>query len=463
VSRNLHLLEVGLQWPPETFVKSKLAGLAERGFRVTVAADGFSETSDQELAGVELVRLPRFPEFVRWPPARRASVGEVVRASAGLARFAGDDPAAARRLVEAVRRPELVARWRRTLRRDVGRLISFLPLAGLRPDVVHFEWEERAIAYDPLVHVWRCPVVVSCHGGGIRVRPHSPRFEHIVRAYPELFARADAVHCASEAIAAEAERYGLDRRRAWVIHQGVDPSVFAPPNAPRRDDETLRVVAVGRLVWEKGFEFAVQAIWLLVDGGVPVSLDILGGPPGQSGDQARIRHAIADLGLERHVRLLGQVSSLEVRDRLRRADAFLHASVSEGGLPTVVVEALACGLPVVAADTGGVGELVTDGKHGFVVPRRDPGALAAGLRRLREDPALRERMGRAGRERVLAGFTVDRQLDSFVELYEHVTAAGRVQGVRPVPEIKVLDPTVSSPANAHRVIRRSTYRGIGGP
>ena len=108
-----------------------------------------------------------------------------------------------------------------------------------------------------------------------------------------------------------------------------------------------------------------------------------------------------------------------MRDHMQRADVLLHASLSEG-LPNVVLEAMACALPVVATDVGGTREAVRDGVEGYLVPPRDPKAAAAALRALWGDLELRERMGAAGRARVEAEFTIERMTDEWVELYERV-------------------------------------------
>src|SRR5207253_2830006 len=107
--------------------------------------------------------------------------------------------------------------------------------------------------------------------------------------------------------------------------------------------------------------------------------------------------------------------SVEVSRRLQASDVFLHPAVTEG-IPNAVVEAMACAVPVVATRCGGVPEAVTDGVEGFVVPPRDPEALTQALVRLAQDPALRRRMGDAGRARVLPELTVQHEHDAFAAL-----------------------------------------------
>ena len=103
----------------------------------------------------------------------------------------------------------------------------------------------------------------------------------------------------------------------------------------------------------------------------------------------------------------------------QQADAFLLSSLSEG-ISNAVLEAMACGLPVVTTNCGGMREAVSDGVEGFVVPTRDPEAMAEALHRLATDRALARAMGRAGRERVCREFQIEDQVKQFAELYRAI-------------------------------------------
>jgi colanic acid/amylovoran biosynthesis glycosyltransferase len=197
-------------------------------------------------------------------------------------------------------------------------------------------------------------------------------------------------------------------------------------------------VVVAWLRWLKGIEHALHALSLLDPS---VMLDVYGGDPlrssPESSERPRLVHAIEELGLGERVTLHGHVEPEDVRDALRGADVLLHPSLSEG-MPTVMLEAMACALPVVVTDVGGVREAVTDGVEGIVVPSRDPRALAAALERLRRDPALGRRMGEAGRRRVQADFTLQRQLDQFEDFYLRLVrrpgGAPAEASLQPIPE-----------------------------
>jgi colanic acid/amylovoran biosynthesis glycosyltransferase len=405
--RRLHLLEVGLRWPPEAYLQRKLEGLAARGLRVTVAAEIDRRAVPQRLRGVELLRLSRGDE------PRLVKAFWLVRDGLALALR---NPRRLRRLLRAVRRPRL--------------LRASLPLVLADADVVHFEWESTALDFLPLFEAYGSPVVVSSHGG-INVRPQMGD-ERVTAGYPLIFDKATAVHCVSEAILREATRYGLDPRKARVIRTAVDTDFFTPGTRARADE--LRVVAVGELNWIKGYTDALEAIARLVSEGVPVSYEVIGGEPlkdsGKPSDRSRLLYLIHELGLRDRVRLLGELSQHEVREHLQRSDVLLQASLAEG-LPSAVLEAMACALPVVVTDCGGLREAVTDGIEGFVCPRRSPEALAESLRALWRDPQRARRIGEAGRARVLAEFALPQQIESFVRFYEALSSAPRLAAGAP--------------------------------
>jgi glycosyltransferase involved in cell wall biosynthesis len=410
--RPLHLLEVGVRWPPETFLCWKFEGLAAQGMHVTVASRTVFDP-DARVPGVKLVEVP----------GRAGSVAAMRRAvRRGCLALLVRSPRRLARLLRSVRRAPAATQER--YGGGWGLLAMFLPLARLRPDIVHFEWNTTGVTHLPMFDVWDCPVVVSCHGSQVTATPLSPDMGHYAERLPELMRRASLVHCVSDSLRREVVGLGVDPAKARVIRQGVDPEVFRPANGRTPPDGDFRVVAVGWMTWVKGYEYALMAIRALVDAGVPVRFEILGDHPegADAGEPARIRHTVADLGLAEHVRLTGAVPSGEVARRLAQCDVLLHSSVDEG-LPTVLLEAMACGVPVVAADCGGVSEAFEDGVEGFLVPPRDPVRLAAALLELWRSPELRARMGEAGRATATARFTLERHVSEFLALYREVGAA----------------------------------------
>ena len=400
-----------MRWPPETFLGWRFEALVRRGYRVTVLAPPRWRRGRPRLEGVSVRTLPE-----RGESRPRILAGVALDGAALLC----TRPGAVRRLRRAVR-TALSRRGRSGAWSALEQLRLFLPLARLRPDVVHFEWNPEAASYLPMAEVWGCPTISSCHGSGVNVLPHEPGEERFREDLERSFREATAVHCVSEAIGREASRYGLDPSKVHMIKSAVDPERFRPAADPSSEPVELGVVAVGFLRWLKGYEYALEAIRRLVDRGVPVRFDILGedpfAPVPDSEETRRLLFTVADLGLSEVVHLHGVVSNDEVLARLQRSQVLLLASLSEG-LPTVLLEAMACELPVVATDCGGVREAVRDGVDGFVVAPRDARELADALQLLWERPDLRRSMGREGRRRVVSGFALDDQADRFARMYE---------------------------------------------
>jgi glycosyltransferase involved in cell wall biosynthesis len=392
MGKPISLLVVGSAWPPETFIARLLRGLLAAGVRVTVA--GAQRPSAEWLAQ---------PGFV-WLHAPAWEGPAVLR----LLRLVGQ-------LGGALGRSPRAVRWLRSARAGLADTNRLLPFIGRRWDVIYFPWNSAAVSYLPLFDLG-IPVVLSCRGSQVNIAPLNERRAELRDGLKITFERAAAVHCVSENIRQAAMRWGLPDKRACVIRPAVDADFFTPAAHVLAQMDVFRLVTTGSLAWVKGHEYALLAVRQLCDAGVPVMLTIIGNGP----ERGRVLYTIDDLGLNDRVRCLGSLSPEEVRAHLHQSDVFLLSSLSEG-ISNAVLEAMACGLPVVTTDCGGMREAVTDGVEGFVVPVRDPQAMAAALLRLWQETALRQQMGQAGRARVLAEFQLSQQVSDWLTLLKQVT------------------------------------------
>jgi len=309
------------------------------------------------------------------------------------------------------------------LRSRIKRVSSLVPIGHLHPDILHFEWPSALCDYLPGLKLFKVPVVVSCRGRQVNIEPLTcrPRAESRLRT---ALNAADAVHCVSRAILDEASRYAPIAHKACVIPPAVETGFFVPGHCSMDPNRPFRVVSVGSLIWCKGYEYALIALRKLLDTNVSVTYEIVGDGP--KSDRQRILYTAWDLQLGAALTLRGSEPPERVRDILQSADAFLHASVSEG-MPNAALEAMACGLPVVTTDCGGVREAVTDGVEGFVVPLREPAAMADALLTLARNRSLAHSMGAAGRQKVLREFTLGKQAEAFLELYRSLVASKRTK------------------------------------
>jgi glycosyltransferase involved in cell wall biosynthesis len=211
---------------------------------------------------------------------------------------------------------------------------------------------------------------------------------------------------------------GIDRRRLRCIPNGLDVTRWTP-NSDRRPQTTPVVLCVARFVARKRHQDLLRAMAMLRDRGVRLRLDLIGDGPTRP-DMQRL---VGELALQELVRFAGARDSNNVREAMRSADVFCLSSRWEG-MAGSVMEAMACGLPVVGTRVNGIGELVEHGRTGYLVPPARPDLFAAALERLATDPARAATLGAAGRERIRRDFSVRSMVAAKEKLFLEL-AAGR--------------------------------------
>jgi len=423
VKRRIALVVPAFPKLSETFIVSKFMGLLERGWDVHVVCS----TSEEK----EWARFPQLPAGARkrvhrgWPhrPKWKAAL---LLPFAVMACF----QAAPGRTWRYLRQ----ARHREGLLEALGRLYLDLPLIRLGPDVVHFEFGALATERMDLRELLGCRITVSFRGYDLNfVGLDQPGY------FDAVWAGAAGLHFLGEDLWRRARRRGCPPDR---FHMLIPPAIDvefhkrdeAELSRKSEGSRPLRILSVGRLEWKKGYENALLAIRRLLDRGVACEYRIVG-----DGDYfPAVAFMRRQLGLEGVVEVLGALPREDVRQEMQSADVLLHSAVSEG-FCNAVIEAQSMELPVVCTDADGLRENVADGETGFVVPRRDPEALAAKLEVLARDPALRQRMGKAGRKRVLKNFRLSDQLDRLEDFYRQVlngvrADAGREESAEPPPK-----------------------------
>jgi glycosyltransferase involved in cell wall biosynthesis len=204
------------------------------------------------------------------------------------------------------------------------------------------------------------------------------------------------------------ERFPDCADRVHRVYNGLDLAEFGRADF---SPATPLVVAVGRLIAKKGFVDLIRACGLLAERGKWFCCEIIGEGPLEN----ELREKIQQLELQDRVALAGARPQDEIRDRLAEASVFVLPSVidPEGGmdnLPTVIMEAMATGLPVISTAIGGIPEMVIEGETGFLVPPRDAVALADVIEKLIGDAVLARKIGRAGHERAKKLFSIERNV-----------------------------------------------------
>jgi glycosyltransferase involved in cell wall biosynthesis len=211
------------------------------------------------------------------------------------------------------------------------------------------------------------------------------------------------------------------RELADVPIEVIPYTISLPEAAPApsmSQDGTGPVLFVGRLVERKGVAHLVEAIARLAGGSVGPRLEIVGDGPERTGLEALAQR----LGVADRVVFRGKIPPAELQASYARAAVCVLPSVLDArgdteGLGVVLLEAMNHGTPVIASRIGGIPDIVEDGVSGLLVPPGDADALAAALRRLRDDPALARRLGEAGRRRLREQFSWPAIVQRWLDLY----------------------------------------------
>ena len=248
---------------------------------------------------------------------------------------------------------------------------------------------------------------------------------YVARRHPLVYARvfreASVLMPVSETLAELLRRMGAPAEKIHVHRTGIDLSRY-PYRARRLEPgEPVRLVTVARLVEKKGIEYALEALRRLLDGGTEFRYDVLGGGPLRAHLEART----AELGIADRVTFHGWASQADVRGALERCHLLLQPSVTaangdQEGVPNVLKEAMAAGLPVVGTRHGGIPELIDDGVEGRLVPERSAEALGAALAELVRHADRWPAIGAAGCARVERDYDIDKLNDRLLDIYERL-------------------------------------------
>ncbi|HEX5818743.1 MAG TPA: glycosyltransferase [Gemmatimonadales bacterium] len=347
-------------------------GLLRRGHDVQVFAQAEPPgPKHPDVAALELAARTSYPAL-----RRRAPWSERRRRAVALYREA---PTGRHPMLRRALNPLRTGRRALSLEAffEAGRFMTQLPFHAA---YCAFGREGREAVRLRRLGAFDAPIAVSFRGRDIT---HDPRVGG-PRLYRDVFREASLLLPMCHAFVPRLEALGAPREHIVVHPTGIDVRRFAfrapTPPAP---GEPLRLVSVARLREKKGLAYAIEAVGRLRASGVPVCYEIAGDGP----LRAALERQVADAGLGDAVQLRGALPQAEVRALMDRSHLLLAPSVvasdgDEEGLPSVIKEALAVGLPVVATRHSGIPEIVIPGETGMLAPERDAEALERAIRDL---------------------------------------------------------------------------------
>lgn len=387
----------------ETFIRDHASGLIEAGCNLTVLAldGGDGSPWDSNEIAIGLPRCVRYANINR-PIAERLARG-VFRAG----RLACSSPRLAFQAID----PRLG--WRA----PSGQILAAADALGMacvphRFDRIHAEFGPSGV----VAAVMRRAGLID---GPLSVAFYGYDTTRALRnsgagLYTDMFVDADLILPNSEFLASRLRDAGAPQDRLLVHRLGVDINRFSPIPKEHRVDGGWSAVAIGRFVPKKGFATLIRAMALAGERGP--TLTLIG-----DGPLAADLHRLAqELGVETRIRFAGWCDRAQVSAELARADVLIAPSetADDGdieGMPVVVMEAMAAGLPVLGTRHSGIPEIVRDGVNGFTVTERDAAGLAQAMVRL-SDSHLRVRLGIASREIAVRELDHAMLMRRFIEL-----------------------------------------------
>lgn len=286
-----------------------------------------------------------------------------------------------------------------------------------RPDVIQafFGVPAGLIAWW-IQSIYKIPYIVSLRGGDVPgFRPYDFATYHRIIAplLRKVWKRSAALVANSRGLKELAQAFD-GRFPIYVIPNGVDLKRFAPPL--HRQWSLPRLLFVGRLVYQKGLDILLPALSELKQ--LPWELTVVGdGPYRRSLENVALAHGISE-----RINFTGWQRDSDLVRLYQAANIFVFPSRHEG-MPNVVLEAMACGLPVVATSIAGNEELVAYSETGLLIPQEDPASLRKALSELLTNPELCKQMGGAGRKRVGEHFAWSSVAQQYIELLNSVTGA----------------------------------------
>jgi glycosyltransferase involved in cell wall biosynthesis len=293
-------------------------------------------------------------------------------------------------------------------------------LRALKPDILHAYTGVSGAHALPLARRLRIPLVVSFGGYDAtateaELRQWATRGRVLLRRKEAMKREMQRIVTISDFLRRQLVERGWPAEKIRVIHRGIDTERFTPEGSPPLSERAPVVFFAGRLIEVKGTTYLLRAM-REVRTRVPDARLVIAG----AGElRAALEREAGELGVP--VRFLGRASADVVRACHAEAQVYCMPSVTAAtgqreGLSNALLEAMAAGLPVVGSDSGGIPEAIGDA--GFLVAERDVGALASRITQLLSDAALRERMGRAARQRIATHFDLRRQAAKLEALYD---------------------------------------------
>jgi len=297
-------------------------------------------------------------------------------------------------------------------------LYLLIPFLDKNFDIIHCHFGPNGITGTSLKEIGiNGKLVTTFHGNDMS----SFIINNDNNIYKKLFLNGDIFLPISDYWKEKLIRLGCNKKKIIVHRMGINLEKFKFSERRKQHEEYIKILTVGRLVEKKGHEYAIKAIAKIVRKRRNIEYIIAGDGPLRN----KLEDLILKLGIKSYIKFLGAVEQNEVLKLYQQAHIFILPSVTasngdQEGIPVVLMEAQATGLPIISTYHTGIPEVVVDGKSGFLVPEKDVDALADKLEYLIEHPELWPEMGRYGRKFVEERYNIKKLNQQLVEIYQNL-------------------------------------------
>lgn len=402
----------------ETFVLRQIVGAIDQGHEVDIYA---CDRGDDAIgAAASVFSHYRLAERVRYLDVP-ASAPRRLAAAADILRRGWRTPTLYTRALNPARYGRMALSQRLLI--SAHKLVRH----GRRMyDIIHCQFGPLGVIASRLrdIGAWDGAVITAFRGyDATKLLKESPR------RYADLFRDGEFFLPVSQALRDILSAHGCDPAKMQVHHSGIDCDSLEYRPRTLVPGERVRLMSIARLVEKKGIDFAVRAAAGLVTRGYNVEYEVIGDGP----ERGALMRLIEQLDMGMRIRLAGPRPHSETLAALNRAHLLIAPSVTaadgdQEGIPNVVKEAMALGLPVIATRHGGNAELVEHGVSGYLVPERDVTALANGIAELIDASDRWPSFGRAGRRKVETEFDARRLAVELSDIYLRVAQRRAGQG-----------------------------------
>lgn len=407
----LHILFVVGEFPAlsETFILNQISGLSKKGHHVDV----YALKSRESLPQVAEQSNNRLPENIFYSNTPNSFTKRISSFPALLCKY-------------GIRRVSTIAKSLNVFSFGRASASLKLPYDALpmlhQPsyDIIHCHFGingNLAVKLRKLGLI-KGKIVTTFHGYDITmvVKKYGPGY------YKELFENGDFFLPVSSYWKDTLINMGCDKSRICVHKMGVDCTKFDFSVRNIANDSKIRIISIARLVEKKGIAYGIRAISQLLDKLPNLEYIIVGDGPLKNDLQA----LVSNLGADKHIKLTGWQPQNKIVEMLRTAHIFMAPSITaangdQEGIPVVIMEAMAMGLPVISTNHSGISELVQDGVSGFLSEEGNIKQLANALTKLIQTQDLSSEMGRMGRYVIESMYNIDVLNNRLVKIFDDLS------------------------------------------